>query len=488
MPIKSDDSSMVQRFLEETKDIVLACNPERKITFANEAASIALGYPIKKIIGRDLLDGVEEYSRFLSEGLFDQTLKNTYWHGELLLRRADDTVFPAYVSASPITGESGNVERVLVIAQDVTQRKKFEEQIRKNAELANSIIRIAPIGIFTLDMDRNFMACNRAFTKIIGGRSPQSYIHKPFDEVARKLNPELIDAIEAGFEGAETSVINRPLMGTGPGDLTVSLITVPLRDVSDKVEAVLVLIENRTELVKVEEQLLQADKLASTGFLAAGIAHEINNPLAGIYTVIDTLAKRVRREGGNEEPYQRILTNLDRVKDIIKRLLDYANPVSIHPRKADINALIIQVMDFFKYHPIFRKIKVEWELADNLPEIVVDPKQLQQIFHNIIMNAAQAMKDKGGRLVISTYLAESEIEGKKIVIIKVRDTGPGIPEENLRRIFDPFFTTKPPGEGTGLGLSVCYSIAKNHGGDLTVGNHPDGGAEVVLTIPVKKEY
>jgi len=250
---------------------------------------------------------------------------------------------------------------------------------------------------------------------------------------------------------------------------------------------VLVLIENRTDFVKAEEQLLQADKLASTGFLAAGIAHEINNPLAGIYTVIDTLAKRVRREGGNEEPYQRILTNLDRVKDIIRRLLDYANPASIHPSKADINSLIIQVMEFFQYHPIFRKIKVEWELADNLPEIVVDPKQLQQIFHNIIMNAAQALKDKGGRLVISTNLAETEADGKKVVIIKVRDTGPGIPEENLKKIFDPFFTTKPPGEGTGLGLSVCYSIAKNHGGDLTVSNHPGGGAEVVLTIPAKKE-
>jgi signal transduction histidine kinase len=203
--------------------------------------------------------------------------------------------------------------------------------------------------------------------------------------------------------------------------------------------------------------------------------------------VIDTLAKRVRREGGNEEPYQRILANIDRVKDIIRRLLEYANPATIQPRKSDINALIIQVMEFFKFHPIFRKIKVEWHLADNIPEVVVDPKQIQQIFHNLIMNAAQAMKETGGRLIITSSISKpTDGSSPGIITIKFRDTGPGIPEENLKRIFDPFFTTKPPGEGTGLGMSVCYSIAKNHAGDLTASNHPDGGAEIVLTIPAKE--
>ncbi len=486
MGVTADQSVMLQRFLEDAFDIVLACDRKRKITFANKSAADAFGISQKGLIGRDLLEGIEEFSRSLLEDLFERTLGNTNWHGELLLQRNDGTVFPAYISASSIKGESGEVERVLVIAQDITQRKKFEEESRKNAELASSIIRTAPIGIFTLDNDRRFMACNRAFTMMIGAGSPHTLINRHFESIADKLNPELVEAIESGFEGKETSVINKSLSDTGPDDLTVSLIAVPLRDVTDKIEAVLVLMENRTELVKVEEQLLQADKLASTGFLAAGIAHEINNPLAGIYTVIDTLAKRVRREGGNEEPYQMVLANIDRVKDIIRRLLEYANPSMIRPYKSDINQLIIQVLEFFKFHPIFSKIDVEWNLAENLPEVVVDPKQLQQIFHNLAMNAAQAMKDTGGRLEISTRMIEKSRDGvDELIEIRMRDTGPGIPEEYLRRIFDPFFTTKPPGEGTGLGLSVCYSIAKNHGGDITGGNHPDGGTEFILTIPAK---
>ncbi|HDS29727.1 MAG TPA: hypothetical protein ENN67_01650, partial [Firmicutes bacterium] len=298
-------------------------------------------------------------------------------------------------------------------------------------------------------------------------------------------NPDFAKAIEDGLNGEETYLHNKPLTSSGRDDPTVSLVSVPLRDPDGNVEGVLVLIENRTELVRAEEQLLQADKLASTGFLAAGIAHEINNPLTGIYTIIDTLAKRVRREGGNEEPYQRILGNIDRIKDIIRRLLEFANPSRIQPQNCDLNGLIMQVLDFFKYHPIFRKVTVVYKLDENLPEIVVDPKQIQQIFHNLAMNAAQAMKDSGGELIISSnFYPETEDGQNGCIEIRMRDTGMGIARNDIRRIFDPFFTTKPPGEGTGLGLSVSYSIAKNHRGDLSARNHPDGGAEFLLRLPV----
>ncbi len=481
-----DNPEMLSRYLEQTHNMVMVCDPERRVTYINAAASKALGIPPKRIIGRDLLRGVEEHSRSLAEDLFDQTLKQMDWHGELLLMRADGDVFPAYVSASPIPGESGDIERVLVIAHDITQRKKLEEVIRKRAELASSIIRAAPIGIFSLDTDRRFLAVNRAFTDLMQLGKRATLVDQPFDRISKSMNPDLTDAIEAGLGGKEVSLANQPLRGGGPEDLTVSLTAVPLMGPEKRVEGVLVIVENRTEMVRVEEQLLQADKLASTGFLAAGIAHEINNPLAGIYTVIDMLAKRVRREGGNEEPYQRVLANIDRIKDIIRRLLDFANPAMIQPQKADLNALVIQVLDFFKFHPIFRRVTVEWNLDDELPQVVVDPKQIQQIIHNLAMNAAQAMKENGGSLRIASRLVKSS--GKEDLIeIRIRDTGPGIPEESLKRIFDPFFTTKPPGEGTGLGLSVSYSIAKHHGGELIARNHPDGGAEFILTIPAVSE-
>jgi PAS domain S-box-containing protein len=481
-----DPIEMISRYLTDAHDMIFACDAEHRITFANNAAGRELGIPAKRLIGRDLLLGVEEHSRSLAEDLFQQTLGSIDWHGELLLQRADGMVFPAYISASPITDKDGKVERVLVIAHDITVRKEMETEIRKQAELAGSIIRTAPIGIFTIGTDRRIMAANRAFARMLGGMRPASLLDKPFDTISTRLNPALVKAIETGLSGKEIAALNQPLTGGGPEDLTVSLTAVPLKGPDESVEGVLVILENRTELVQVEEQLLQADKLASTGFLAAGIAHEINNPLAGIHTVIETLAKRVRREGGNEEPYQRVLTNIDRIKDIIRRLIEFANPERIQPQKADLNALVMQVMDFFKFHPIFRRITVEWKLADDLPEIIVDPKQIQQVFHNLAMNAAQAMKDSGGTLEISSRMI-SQRGKQEMIEIRMHDGGPGIPDENLKRVFDPFFTTKPPGEGTGLGLSVSYSIAKNHNGDLSVVNHPKGGAEFILKIPVKRK-
>jgi len=478
-----DKPKLISRYLAEARDIVLACDTDRAVTWTNDAAASGFGLKQSDLIGNDLLDVVEEFSRFLAEGLFQQVLGNEHWHGELLLLRSKEVVFPAYVSASPILDKNGNVERVLFIAQDISERKKLEEGIRKNTELASSIIRTAPVGIFTLDMDWKFTAVNKAFADMVGVKNPNLLLEESFKPLGKDINPELVMSIENSMLGLETSVINKSLGSGGAGDLTVSLVAVPLRDPYDNVEAILVLLENRTELVRVEEQLFQADKLASTGFLAAGIAHEINNPLAGIHTVIETLAKRVRREGGNEEPYQRILANIDRVKDIIRRLLEFANPSAIQAQKSDLNNLVIQVLEFFKFHPIFRRVSVEWDLDEDLPEVVVDPRQIQQIIHNLAMNAAQAMKDEGGELVISSKLIESTKESRRWIEISIRDTGTGIPEADLRRIFDPFFTTKPPGEGTGLGLSVSYSIAKNHGGELLAKNHPEGGAEFILRLP-----
>jgi two-component system, NtrC family, sensor kinase len=480
-----DEPKTRAKYLDDAQDLVFACDRNGIITYANKAAGAGLGVPVRMLIGKDLLDGVEELSRSLAANLFQQSILSEGWHGEILLQRADKSVFSAYVSASPIKDKSGELEHVLVIAHDISERKRLEEEIRKRAELATSVIRSAPVGIFTIDSQRMIRAVNRAFARMMGASSQRAYLDHPFATISKDLNPDLIRAVENGLLGIETSIHNRLLTKEGLDDLTVSLIAVPLKDPRGNVESVLVLVENRTELVRVEEQLLQADKLASTGFLAAGIAHEINNPLTGIYTIIDMLAKRVHRDGGNEEPYSRVLANIDRIKDIIRRLLEYANPARIMAQKADLNALIMQVLDFFKFHPVYRQVTVVWDLDKDLPEIVVDPKQIQQIFHNLAMNAAQAMKEKGGRLEISSrVIPPSEKAKSGWVEVRFRDTGPGIPEANMRRIFDPFFTTKPPGEGTGLGLSVSYSIAKNHLGELTARNHPDGGAEFILRLPL----
>ncbi|HEX9745451.1 MAG TPA: ATP-binding protein [bacterium] len=472
----------LHRYIEDATDLILTSTPSGRVTFANNFAAKILGYPKDKLLRKPLLSLVEEHSRDLADDLFEFIRKGEGWHGEILLQRENGDVFPSYVSANPILDVEGVLEGILFVGHDISERKKFEEELRKRAELGNSILRSAPIGIFTLDTTEKIKTINHAMTAMLGSKPPNALIDQKFDTISRYFNPDLLEYIRYALQGDEARIYNRPLSIDGPRDITVSLIAVPLKDSMGSQDGVLVLVENRTDAVRVEEQLLQADKLATTGFLAAGIAHEINNPLAGIRTIIEMLERRIKKQGGDIDPYQKVLGNIDRIRDIIKRLLEYANPASLQPVKSDINSLTQQILEFFKYHKYFMNIKVVWNLDDELPEIVVDPKQIQQIIHNIAMNAAQSMKDSGGKLTIATRLMK--VEDDKFIELSMADTGQGIKEDIIRRIFDPFFTTKPPGEGTGLGLSVSHSIAKNHGGSLIARNHPDGGAEFILRLPL----
>ncbi|HDS30666.1 MAG TPA: PAS domain S-box protein, partial [Firmicutes bacterium] len=176
-----DSGEILARYLESAQDMVVACDLNGCITYANPAALTGFGTSYDELIGSDFLDRVEELSRSLASSILQMSINSEGWHGEILLFKAGKKEFPAFISASPIRDSSGNVERILIIANDITGRKRLEEEVRKRAEIANSIIRSAPIGIFTLDTDRTFKIVNMAFSSIIGVRKPAALIDRKFD-------------------------------------------------------------------------------------------------------------------------------------------------------------------------------------------------------------------------------------------------------------------------------------------------------------------
>jgi two-component system NtrC family sensor kinase len=228
-----------------------------------------------------------------------------------------------------------------------------------------------------------------------------------------------------------------------------------------------------------QQELLHKERLASMGQLAAGVAHEINNPLGTILLFSDMLYKETSRDDPRSKDLKMIVDETNRCKNIVADLLNFSRQQEVLAQDIDVNALISSVIEVVEHQPIFESVNFVKHLAPDLPAIQADPAQLKQVFVNLFNNAAEAKGD-GGTITLTTR----PIDGS-FVEIKVSDTGCGIPEEDLGKLFTPFFTTKALGKGTGLGLSIVYGIIKMHKGQITAQSEVGQGTTFTITLPIK---
>jgi signal transduction histidine kinase len=232
------------------------------------------------------------------------------------------------------------------------------------------------------------------------------------------------------------------------------------------------------ELEKTQIQLLQAEKMSSLGKLAAGVAHQLNNPLGGITLFAKLLMEEYDLEEGAQEDLRRILRDAKRCRDIVKELLEFTRQTRHLMRPHNVNQAIDRTLFLLENQVLFQNITIAKDLDPALPLVQADIQQLNHLFMNIILNAVQAMQEKG-KLTVKSY---SLVDNNR-VCIEISDTGPGIPAEILPRIFEPFFTTKEEGKGTGLGLSLAYNIVKNHGGSINTESKLQGGTTFIIELP-----
>jgi two-component system NtrC family sensor kinase len=235
--------------------------------------------------------------------------------------------------------------------------------------------------------------------------------------------------------------------------------------------------ERSREIMHMEEQLRRSEKLASLGTLAAGVAHEINNPLTGILLFASILNSDKRLDPALLPDVDRVISETQRCAGIVKNLLEFSRESLPEKEVIALDAILDEVVTFFHNQPDFRNIVIRKNYGNDLPQISVDPNQVRQVFMNLVINAGHAMP-RGGDLEISTYRSADG----KYVCAGLKDNGDGISEENLARIFDPFFTTKS--EGTGLGLSISYGIIENNGGKIEVKSRLGEGATFIVMLPV----
>lgn len=240
-------------------------------------------------------------------------------------------------------------------------------------------------------------------------------------------------------------------------------------------------VQQRTkELRLAENQLFQSEKLASLGKLAAGVAHEINSPLTGVLTYSSLLFKEKKEGDPEKEDLEVIVNETNRCKRIVKGLLDFARQTEPDKAPSDINEVIEKSIDLIAHQASIQSIKIEKKVKPDIPRIMIDKGQIQQVFINILLNAIEAMP-QGGTLTVSSGIQD------QMLAIGFTDTGAGIPEENLRKIFDPFFTTKKQGRGTGLGLSVSYGIIERHHGRLEVKSKVGKGTTFTIWLPIEEK-
>ncbi len=254
-----------------------------------------------------------------------------------------------------------------------------------------------------------------------------------------------------------------------------------LGELADTFNTMAEALKDRDEKLKeyAKKKIMESERLALIGQLSANVAHELNNPLQGIVTYSHLLLEEEACSQDAKANLQKIVVQANRCRDIIRGLLDFSRQKKPDKTLCNINALLHGCVSLIEKQALFLNVQVIWDLDENLPSVILDPSQVERVFLNLIINAAEAM-DGNGKLTLTTRYNRK----KKSVEIKVKDTGHGITEENINKIFDPFFTTKETGHGVGLGLAISYGIVKEHKGNLHVESELEKGTTFIVSFPL----
>ncbi|MFI5206396.1 MAG: ATP-binding protein [Gemmatimonadales bacterium] len=258
--------------------------------------------------------------------------------------------------------------------------------------------------------------------------------------------------------------------------------TVRAHPLADEPGVSVLLIEDVTETRRLQEQLVQSEKLSAIGQLIAGVAHELNNPLASVLGFADFLGESGQMPAELAEPVRVIQQEAQRAAGIVRNLLTFARRQEQDHRHVDVGSILQRTVQLLGNQLVGLKVEPRLEIEADLPAVACSPNQLQQVFLNLINNAAQAIASTGSGGIV-TISARAWLDG---VAVEVKDDGPGIPDDLQQRVFEPFFTTKPAGQGTGLGLSICQGIIKEHGGRITLKSKRGEGATFTVELPAAR--
>jgi len=475
---------------DEAADSVIMVNPGGGIIAANRRQEAILKYPEEQLVGRRFIDLILPKYQPSVAALMQEVLKGANKTPTVEVKVFDRAGRPVSMELDLTGIGAGPMTYIMVQLRDITERKVLERQLQEYSEslevkvqertreieetktYLENLLENANDVIYTLDLDQRFTYVNSKVES--WGYQKEDLIGRPYLSLMSKRHrgKRLRTTLDIGTKQAyEVEILNKT------GEPRNALVSVsPLRDNSGQIVGVLGIARDITEKKRLEQQVLNAEKLASIGKLAAGVAHEINNPLGGILNCLYNLRKKSVSLERATEYLASMEEGLRRVQKIVRQLLDFSQQHDPELAPTEVNAIIERVLTLTSYAFEGTRVRLHRELGHELPSLLADRHMLEQVLMNLILNAVQAIHGEGVVTVRSGH------DGPWCTI-EVEDTGCGIPPDVLPKIFDPFFTTKGQGEGTGLGLSVSLGIVERHGGEIAVKSQVSRGTTFIVRLP-----
>jgi len=462
---------------ETLQEGVYFSTPEGKLLDANAALVQMLGYGGKDellSLHPSALNFDPSQSPVLGRSADDRGGLRTR---EITLRRKNGMAGVFLDTSRAVWDAGGKIIRYQGTLVDVTERREMEKALRQQEEFQRYLLESFPDLILVIDLNERYSFVSSRIRDLLG--------YKPEDLMGKKVkelqdhSPEFVvlyREVAAGrkkFGFCEYGARHRD------GNWrTMRATASPLFDAENKLSGVIVSVRDITVERKLEQQIIQSERLAAMGQMIGGFAHELNNPLTSIMGVAELL-----QEGEATEPVRKQLAMLQqqarRAADIVQNLMYFSRPPAPGKGPINVSELVQRTLHLHAYSLRKNNITVDFLPEPSLPAVNGDPHQLMQVFLNLILNSEQAMREGRDRGTLRIRLGKNDNSVSAIF----QDDGPGIPPDILPNIFDPFYTTKRPGRGTGLGLSICKAILREHGGEVEAASGPGGGAVFTVTLP-----
>ncbi len=480
------------QILEETPNGVMVVDLDHQILYANPAATKFLGVVYRSLEDGDLQTALgPENSKFYT--LVGEFFSDTDKRNELRIRheiQIETGVNEIQLLDAVLVYPPSSPSYYLLYLIDITTRKKLEAKLRRRNTFFHNLIESSVDGIIASDMKGNLIIFNQSAQALLGYDNEEKFKLHVTGLYQDGLAKQILRRMRSNEYGGKGKLKHQELIVKHKNnyDIPVNFSGGIIYD-NDKEIATFGIFTDLRAMLQIEEDLeqthnmlMQSEKMAGLGRLAAGVAHEINNPMSGIMLYSNLIKEELGDEHQVNDDLQTIINEAERCKVIVADLLEFSHQTSYEMALIDCNDVIRKTLSVVQNQPLFHNIEINLRLEDDLAPIFGNSIRLNQVILNIVVNAAQAMEGRGRLNITSRTRANHDINE-----IIIADDGPGVEAEFIDQIFEPFFTTKATGEGTGLGLSVSYAIVKEHKGSIRVSSELNEGTTFTLRFPAVME-